>query len=210
MGYAQRMGLGKIAPPDSAMEEVVEQQRVRELAAAIRDEAHLQQILDDVQPQSLRTLVEAQIRPWCAFPAIVTITPTDPTDAEPATILEIVINREILDQEIADLIQPAWRPVVPDPGGGPPIALEIQTGNGQPFKINRPYDTGEIDPNPELASLGLRPIEYISLDAMKQRYPEPAPDDLRTMLDAPSVQPADPESFTRRAGRIDDLAGPIE
>lgn len=51
--------------PDA--EELTDQQRIRELAAQIPDEAHLQRILDDVRPQSVRALVEAQIRPWCTF-----------------------------------------------------------------------------------------------------------------------------------------------
>ncbi len=68
MGYAQRLKHGRLILPNSAMEEVVEQQRVRELAAQIENEAQLQKILDDCDP-ALRDEVEKQIRPWVTFDA---------------------------------------------------------------------------------------------------------------------------------------------
>ena len=107
-------------------EELTDQQRLRELAGQITTEAQLQRILDDVQPQSLRGEVEAQIRPWCAFTApvllgpdsrpvrpepLVTVTPTDPADAESAAVLEAAINHEVRGDLLANEIRPAQRPV---------------------------------------------------------------------------------------------------
>lgn len=82
-------------------EELTDQQRIRELAAQIRDEAHLQRILDDVRPQSVRALVEAQIRPWVTY-----VTPPDPPSPYPERTS--AMHSAILP-EPAPLDEDAWR-----------------------------------------------------------------------------------------------------
>jgi hypothetical protein len=149
MGYAARRNPIAQAAAARAPElgELVEHQRIRELAAHIQTEAQLQHILDQVRPSSIRDAVEAQIRPWCAF----TRPPLLGADGE-----LIMPSEEIRESIAADL-----RAV---------DAVPIQSGNGQPFRINRPYDTSEI-------------VHLVNVDL--------------------NVQPADPESFARRAARLD-------
>jgi porphobilinogen deaminase len=144
MGYAARRNPIAQAAAARAPElgELVNHQRIRELAAHIQTEAQLQHILDQVRPSSIRGMVEAQIRPWCAFTRppvlgpdgalimpdqdltvdklpvpvvpVVRVTPTDLADADAAVLLEAALSREALQQEIAESIHPAQQPIVTD------------------------------------------------------------------------------------------------
>lgn len=56
MGYEAKRGIGHIQ----------EQQRLRNFAGRVTDEAHFQRILDDTKP-GYRDAVEAALRPWLRF-----------------------------------------------------------------------------------------------------------------------------------------------
>jgi hypothetical protein len=68
MGYASRANpIAQAAKARSPrLGDMVDRQRVRELAGCIRSEAQLQQILADTNP-AMREAVERAIRPWCTF-----------------------------------------------------------------------------------------------------------------------------------------------
>lgn len=70
MAYEARRGLGPAnrARRNRQMEELQDNQRIRELAARITTEAQFQQILDDCEGGT-RDEVEKRIRPWLRFPA---------------------------------------------------------------------------------------------------------------------------------------------
>jgi hypothetical protein len=71
VGWAQRANpIAQAARARSPrLGELVDQQRLRELAGGLADEAELQRVLSATDP-SLRDEVERAIRPWCRFVSV--------------------------------------------------------------------------------------------------------------------------------------------